>query len=114
MGRKKRPNAQQNNGQQQNNNDPKKKARINETGESYLVKKYRPTKIYTAMEAFVKYTKSHRMLDAAYIRTKIGVTADKPFVFSTRVGGVDLGEKGYDNENFLCQKIVFFAMRHWV
>ena len=110
MGRKKRPNPQQNNGQQQNNNDPKKKARINETGESYLVKKYRPTKIYTAMEAFVKYTKSHRMLDAAYIRTKIGVTADKPFVFSTRVGGVDLGKKGklFVSEN------CFFAMRHWV
>jgi len=90
MGRKKRPSAQ-NNGPQQDNNDPKKKARVNETGESYLVKKYRPTKIYTAMEAFVKYTKSHRMLDAAYVRWRTGVTTEKPFVFSTRVGGVDLG-----------------------
>jgi len=90
MGRKKRPSTQQN-VQQQDNNDPRKKARINETGESYLVKKYRPTKIYTAMEAFVKYTKSHRMLDASYIRWRTGVTTEKPFVFSTRVGGVDLG-----------------------
>jgi hypothetical protein len=67
-----------------------KKAKT-ETGESFPVKKYRPTKIYSAMEAFVKYTKSHRMLDAAYVRFKIGVTPEKPHVFSTRVGGVDLG-----------------------
>jgi len=88
MGRKKRSSAQQN---AQQSNDPKKARMNNETGESYLVKKYRPTKIYTAMEAFVKYTKSHRMLDASYIRWKTGVTPEKPFVFSTRVGGVDLG-----------------------
>jgi hypothetical protein len=56
-----------------------------------LVKKYRPDKLYNAMDAFVKYTKSHRMLDAAYIRLNTGVTPEKPFVFSTRVGGVDLG-----------------------
>ena len=62
-----------------------------ETGEKYLVKKYRPDRIYAAMEAFVKYTKSHRMLDASYIRWKTGVTPEKPFVFSTRVGGTDLG-----------------------
>jgi len=43
------------------------------------------------MEAFVKYTKSHRMLDASYVRWKTGVTPEKPFVFSTRVGSVDLG-----------------------
>lgn len=67
-----------------------KKART-ETGESFLVKKYRAEKMYQAMEAFVKYTKSHRMLDASYIRWKIGVTPEKPFVFSTRVGGTDLG-----------------------
>ena len=91
MGRKKRPNSQNNAQQQGGQNDPKKARASNETGESYLVKKYRPTKIYTAMEAFVKYTKSHRMLDASYVRWKTGVTPEKPFVFSTRVGGVDLG-----------------------
>lgn len=62
-----------------------------ETGESYLVKKYRPDRGTAAMEAFVKYTKSHRMMDAAYVRWSIGVTPEKPFVFSTRVGGQDLG-----------------------
>jgi len=91
MGRKKRQNSQQNAQQQASHNDPKKARKSNETGESYLVKKYRPTKIYSAMEAFVKYTKSHRMLDASYVRWKTGVTPEKPFVFSTRVGGVDLG-----------------------
>mmetsp|Transcript_897 Transcript_897/g.2265 ORF Transcript_897/g.2265 Transcript_897/m.2265 type:complete len:334 (+) Transcript_897:371-1372(+) len=86
MGRKKRANAQQG-----NQNNEKKARTSNETGESFLVKKYRPTKIYSSMEAFVKYTKSHRMLDASYVRWKTGVTPEKPFVFSTRVGGVDLG-----------------------
>lgn len=43
------------------------------------------------MEAFVKYTKSHRMLDASYIGWNAGTTLDKPFVFSCRVGGTDLG-----------------------
>ena len=62
-----------------------------ETGESYLVKKYRPDRSTQAMEAFVKYTKSHRMFDAAYVRWSTGVTTEKPFVFSTRVGGQDLG-----------------------
>lgn len=89
MGRKKRPNAQSGNPEQ---GDTKRaKEMSNETGEKYLVKKYRPDKIYAAMEAFVKYTKSHRMLDASYIRWKTGVTPEKPFVFSTRVGGQDLG-----------------------
>jgi hypothetical protein len=102
MGRKKRPNssaqavtqgavtqAPDNSSDSQNNK--KAKTNNNETGERYLVKKYRATKIYAAMEAFVKYTKSHRMLDATYVRWKTGVTPEKPFVFSTRVGGVDLG-----------------------
>ncbi|KAL3943555.1 MAG: hypothetical protein SGBAC_002372 [Bacillariaceae sp.] len=84
MGRKKRS---QNNS---NQGAPPKKAKP-DTGESFLVKKYRPTKIYQAMEAFVKYTKAHRMLDAAYVRWNTGVTTEKPHVFSTRVGGVDLG-----------------------
>jgi hypothetical protein len=85
MGRKKRSSQTQ----EQNDNDAKKAK--TETGESYPVKKYRPEKSYAAMEAFVKYTKSHRMLDATYIRWKTGVSTEKPFVFSTRVGGVDLG-----------------------
>lgn len=59
--------------------------------EKYMVKKYRPERNYDSMEAFVKYTKSHRMLDAAYVRWFKGMTPEKPFVFSTRVGGVDLG-----------------------
>ena len=85
MGRKKRP---QNNS---NNQVSAPKKAKQDTGESFLVKKYRPDKIYQAMEAFVKYTKSHRMLDASYVRWNTGVTPEKPHVFSTRVGGVDLG-----------------------
>ncbi|KAL3924762.1 MAG: hypothetical protein SGILL_000844 [Bacillariaceae sp.] len=92
MGRKKRSSATvAANGQSAQQSDPKKARMEMETGEKYLVKKYRPDKIYTAMDAFVKYTKSHRMLDASYIRFKTGVTPEKPFVFSTRVGGQDLG-----------------------
>ncbi len=85
MGRKKRSAATSDKAEEVN-----KKART-ETGESFLVKKYRAEKMFQAMEAFVKYTKSHRMLDASYVRWKIGVTPEKPFVFSTRVGGTDLG-----------------------
>ncbi|GAX12048.1 hypothetical protein FisN_8Lh148 [Fistulifera solaris] len=85
MGRKKR-----------NNNQPDELSAENkriklETGETYAVKKYRAERIYPSMEAFVKYTKAHRMLDAAYVRWSCGVTPEKPFVFSTRVGGTDLG-----------------------
>jgi len=86
MGRKKRSSNQQN--QQETE---AKKQKQDTPGESYLVKKYRAEKSYAAMDAFVKYTKSHRMLDAAYVRWNKGVTAEKPFVFSTRVGGIDLG-----------------------
>lgn len=85
MGRKKRPSANAAQAEEEN-----KKAKT-ETGESFLVKKYRADRMYPAMEAFVKYTKSHRMLDAAYVRWKLGITPEKPFVFSTRVGGTDLG-----------------------
>lgn len=86
MGRKKRqsPNFGQ------HAEEENKKART-ETGESYLVKKYRADRMLPAMEAFVKYTKSHRMMDASYVRWKIGATPEKPFVFATRVGGQDLG-----------------------
>ncbi|KAI2501122.1 Squalene/phytoene synthase [Fragilaria crotonensis] len=58
--------------------------------EKYLVKKYRPEKHYEAMDAFLKYTKSHRMLDASYVRTFKGTTPEKPFIFSVRVAGTDL------------------------
>ena len=85
MGRKKRNNSNQ----QQGGPEPKRPKP--ETGESYLVKKYRAERVYPSMEAFVKYTKSHRMLDASYVRWSTGVTPEKPFVFSTRVGGTDLG-----------------------
>ena len=88
MGRKKRgSNPNQVSG---DSNLASKKAKP-ATSESYLVKKYRAEKSSAAMEAFVKYTKSHRMLDASYVRWLKGVTPEKPFVFSTRVGGVDLG-----------------------
>ena len=59
-------------------------------GENYPVKKYRPERTYAAMDAFVRYTKAHRMMDATYVRWKIGTTPEKPFCFSTRVGGIDL------------------------
>lgn len=93
MGRKKRPSAAQTATGQTNGEVPDaKKARSNnETGEKYLVKKYRADKMYSSMEAMVKYTKSHRMTDAAYVRWKIGVSSEKPFVFSVRVSNVDLG-----------------------
>eukprot|EP00934_Nitzschia_sp_Nitz4_P009122 Nitzschia sp. Nitz4//scaffold9_size221794//129534//130607//NITZ4_001361-RA/size221794-processed-gene-0.280-mRNA-1//1//CDS//3329561046//9112//frame0 len=84
MGRKKRP---ANNAVKE---EEAKKAKT-ETGESFLVKKYRADKMHPAMEAFVKYTKSHRMLDATYVRWSVGVTPERPFVFSARVGGIDLG-----------------------
>jgi len=86
MGRKKR----QSPSHAQEAEEQNKKART-ETGETYLVKKYRPERTYPAMEAFAKYTKSHRMMDASYIRWKVGASSEKPFVFATRVGGQDLG-----------------------
>jgi NADH dehydrogenase [ubiquinone] 1 alpha subcomplex assembly factor 6 len=83
MGRKKRASPANANGTEASK---KQKAE-----ESYLVKKYRADKHYPAMDAFVKYTKAHRMSDAKYVRWHKGVTPEKPFVFSTRVGGTDLG-----------------------
>jgi hypothetical protein len=88
MGRKKRGN---NNAADGSTEEPVIKKPKPETGESYLVKKYRPEKHFVAVDAFVKYTKSHRMLDAAYVRWRPGQTAEKPFVFSVKVGGVELG-----------------------
>jgi hypothetical protein len=83
MGRKKRASPADADG-----TEPSKKQKAEE---SYLVKKYRADKHYAAMDAFVKYTKAHRMSDAKYLRWHKGVTPEKPFVFSTRVGGTDLG-----------------------
>jgi len=91
MGRKKRSaNSANGIGGQEHSNDPNKKSKPT-TGESFSVKKYRAERTYAAMEAFVRYTKAHRMLDATYVRWSTGATPEKPFVFSTRVGGVDLG-----------------------
>ena len=47
----------------------------------YPVKKYRPDSYYKSIEAFAKYTKSHRMLDAAYVKWNTsGATPEKPIV----------------------------------
>lgn len=89
MGRKKRASPAMPGAQAQQNGPDQKKQKQQE--ESYPVKKYRPDRHYAAMDAFVKYTKAHRMTDAKYLRWHKGVTPEKPFVFSTRVGGVDLG-----------------------
>lgn len=87
MGRKKRASPAM--GGPQSGPDQKRQKQQNE--ESYPVKKYRPDRHYAAMDAFAKYTKAHRMTDAKYLRWHKGVTEEKPYVFSTRVGGVDLG-----------------------
>ena len=58
--------------------------------ESYSVKKYRPEKAYRSIEAFAKYTKIHRMLDATYVRFPHGGTAEKPYVFATHIAGTNL------------------------
>lgn len=89
MGRKKR-NLQGGDEPQEHVAEPPQ-AKKPKQEEKYLVKKYRAERHFDAMDAFVKYTKSHRMLDAAYVRWFKGMTPEKPFVFSTRVGGVDLG-----------------------
>ena len=88
MGRKKRG-GNQVNGQQPP--PPEAKRAKPETGESYLVKKYRMDKHYPALEAFASYTKTHRMSDATYVRWSAGATEEKPYVFATRVGGMELG-----------------------
>jgi hypothetical protein len=87
MGRKKRASPALGGAPQQQQQGGKKQ----KSEESYPVKKYRPDRHYAAMDAFVKYTKAHRMTDAKYLRWHKGVTPEKPYVFSTRVGGVDLG-----------------------
>ncbi|KAL7537586.1 hypothetical protein ACHAWF_005826 [Thalassiosira exigua] len=55
---------------------------------AYPVKKYRPDSYYRSIEAFARYTKAHRMLDASYVRwTQGGGTAEKPVVFGIRIAG---------------------------
>jgi len=90
MGRKKRPNAANNSGSKYGTGSVTSQTKKQKGEEKYLVKKYRPEKHYDAMDAFVKYTKAHRMLDAAYVRMFKGTTPKKPFVFSIRVSGTDL------------------------
>jgi len=112
MGRKKRPNpstefnnaAQQTiganninsnniNNSYQFDNNKKSKNNNDEKEESYPVKKYRSSTYYASIEAFAKYTKAHRMLDAAYVRIPIPNAPpqlEKPFLFSTRIGGQNL------------------------
>lgn len=62
---------------------------VTETGErtSFPVKKYRPDSYYKTIEAFQKYTKSHRM-DATYVKwTGGGATPEKPEVYGIRIAG---------------------------
>ena len=61
--------------------------------ESYLVKKYKPATFYRSIDEFQKYTKTHRMLDASFVRVLPagrGATPDKPHVFSVRISNSDL------------------------
>ena len=90
MGRKKRNNAAIDNDANSGSTVAPPELKKPKAEEKYLVKKYRPEKHYDAMDAFLKYTKSHRMLDASYVRTFKGTTPEKPFVFSVRVAGTDL------------------------
>lgn len=76
---------------------PSKRSRDNNTppepleeGErhSYPVKKYRPDSYYRSIEAFMRYTKSHRMLDASYVRwMQGGGTSEKPIMFGIKIAG---------------------------
>jgi len=56
-----------------------------------LVKKYRPNTNYRSIDSFARYTKNHRMLDAAFVRCETGGSTERPFVCATRVNGVKLG-----------------------
>jgi hypothetical protein len=60
---------------------------------SFLVKKYRPEKPFRCIEAFQRYTKTHRMTDATFQQISPpnrGATASAPIVFCARIGGSDL------------------------
>ena len=61
---------------------------------SFPVKKYRPDSYYRTIEAFSRYTKAHRMSDAAYVQwgsvdgsSVPGATPEKPIVFGIRIAG---------------------------
>jgi len=94
MGRKKRGNpSTEYVAQNQNQNVAEVKRSKNDKEESYPVKKYRSSTYYASIESFAKYTKAHRMLDASYVRVPIpgdNTNLDKPFLFSTRIGGQNL------------------------
>eukprot|EP00557_Chaetoceros_sp_GSL56_P008687 CAMPEP_0176496526 /NCGR_PEP_ID=MMETSP0200_2-20121128/11239_1 /TAXON_ID=947934 /ORGANISM="Chaetoceros sp., Strain GSL56" /LENGTH=405 /DNA_ID=CAMNT_0017894481 /DNA_START=141 /DNA_END=1358 /DNA_ORIENTATION=- len=60
---------------------------------SFLVKKYRPEKTFRCIEAFQRYTKTHRMTDATFQQISPpnrGATASAPIMFCARIGGSDL------------------------
>jgi len=84
------------NGHHYNQPPPSKKPAV-ESQESYAVKKYRITSsnphTYKAIDAFQKYTKTHRMSDASFARVQPpgrGATIAAPIVFSIRMGGSSL------------------------
>ena len=57
------------------------------------MKKYRPIVSYRSIDAFARYTKSHRMSDAAYVRLSPAAgygTPDRPYVVCARIGGQPL------------------------
>lgn len=74
-----------------NNNNNNKKQKTNE---SYPVKKYRPSSSsYKAIEAFQRYTKTHRMTDASFTLISPpnrGATPSCPIVFSIIINGQSL------------------------
>eukprot|EP00566_Odontella_aurita_P021677 CAMPEP_0113576486 /NCGR_PEP_ID=MMETSP0015_2-20120614/28324_1 /TAXON_ID=2838 /ORGANISM="Odontella" /LENGTH=219 /DNA_ID=CAMNT_0000479929 /DNA_START=52 /DNA_END=708 /DNA_ORIENTATION=- /assembly_acc=CAM_ASM_000160 len=70
-----------------------KRSKSGEREESYLVKKYRADTYHRSVESFARYTKSHRMLDASYVRLPPSAgytTPDRPYYMSIRIGGQDL------------------------
>lgn len=75
--------------QEHTNNDDDAGVLENGERQSYPVKKYRPDSYYRSIEAFARYTKTHRMLDATYVRwtTGGGATLDRPIVFGIRIAG---------------------------
>jgi len=69
--------------------NPTKKIKL----ESFSVKKYRSNSHHRCIDAFQRYTKSHRMTDATFTQispSNRGATASASIVFSARIGGSDL------------------------
>ncbi len=82
------PSAKRNRNTEDDNDDAAAAADASSERQSYPVKKYRPDSYYRSIEAFTRYTKVHRMLDAAYVKwTQGGATLEKPIVFSIRIAG---------------------------